>query len=328
MDNSSSPVKPLVSFAASQTFNIFNFLLISLPISLFGMFSNVVNTIVFYKMGLTESSNVNFAVLSVSDFFVSLSCMLTRGLHNALWKDMPIWPWLAYAAHCTGHSTFVFISGSAMITTLISAERCVCVLFPLKVKSLLTRERSLFLTITVVAHHMLFLIIVYADTGPPYNTYPKKLSFYNFIFYTVPTTTCFFLVIITTILLVDRLRRNSKWRADTNNQNERKADKDNRLVRTIIAISTLFIVCTFPNVTLINLHFVYPQFTYLNAYLTTLVPLVFGISQNFQQFSSAVNMLFYFKLSSKYKKVILTMFPFVASSDHDSQEATQVTKSH
>ncbi|KAK3789548.1 hypothetical protein RRG08_060321 [Elysia crispata] len=68
------------------------------------------------------------------------------------------------------------------MTALISTERCVYVVFPLKVQTLLTRRRSLFLTLAVVTYHVIFTIVLYSDTGPPYDTHLPKLSFYYFVF--------------------------------------------------------------------------------------------------------------------------------------------------
>ncbi|KAK3789554.1 hypothetical protein RRG08_060327 [Elysia crispata] len=50
-----------------------------------------------------------------------------------------------------------------------------------KVQTLLTRRRSLFLTLAVVTYHVIFTIVLYSDTGPPYDTHLPKLSFYYFV---------------------------------------------------------------------------------------------------------------------------------------------------
>ncbi|KAK3794149.1 hypothetical protein RRG08_003268 [Elysia crispata] len=118
-------------------------------------------------------------------------------------------------AHCLSHAWVIVTCGSAMMTALISTERCVSVVFPLKVKTLLTRRRSLFLTLAVVAYHVIFTIVLYSDTGPPYDAHPQKLSFYYFSLYVIPSTSCFFIVVLTTIFLVVKLRTNVK-RAHSN----------------------------------------------------------------------------------------------------------------
>ncbi|KAK3780445.1 hypothetical protein RRG08_001909 [Elysia crispata] len=42
------------------------------------------------------------------------------------------------------------------------------------VKTLLTHRRSVYLMLAVVGYHMAFLILVYADPGPPYDAHPPE----------------------------------------------------------------------------------------------------------------------------------------------------------
>ena len=126
-------IRPLVSLALMDILFIANFFGFILPFSLLGVSTNIANIIVYYQIGLSESSNVNFFTLSVFDFFVSLTSFLSRLLYNPILRDLSTGPLTTYIAHCLSHTWIVVTCGSAMMTALISTERCVCVVFPLKV---------------------------------------------------------------------------------------------------------------------------------------------------------------------------------------------------
>ena len=188
-------------------------------------------------------------------------------------------------------------------------------------QTLLTRQRSLFLTLAVVAYHVIFTIVLYSDTGPPYDTHLPKLSFYYFVLYVIPSTTCFFIVVLATIFLVVKLRTNQKWRRETISQKEKSNEKDNKLVKTIIAICTLFIICSFPNVSIFITQTIYPRFRYGDPYLGTLTELTFGFSGICQAISSSINIFFYYRMSSRFKKTFCACFPCIKKEKPEGRDA-------
>ena len=153
-----------------------------------------------------------------------------------------------------------------------------------------------------------FMSLLYIDTGPPYDRDAKKQGFYYFCFFAIPSTTCFFIVVITTIFLVIKLRRNLQWRKGTATQSERSSDKENKIVRKIIAISTIFIICFFPNVANFFAQIIYPPFRFDDPYLGTLTIIMFTFSGVFQAISSSINIFFYYRMSSKFKRTFSEIF--------------------
>ena len=130
-------IRPLVSLALMDILSMANVFGVTLPFSLLGVSTNIANIIVYYQIGLSESSNVNFFTLSVFDFFASLTLFIPRVLYSPFLRDLSTGPLTTYIAHCLSHAWIVVICGSTMMTALISTERCVCVVFPLKVRSLI-----------------------------------------------------------------------------------------------------------------------------------------------------------------------------------------------
>ena len=118
----------LISYAVVDMIVLVNDFGISCPINLIGVFTNIANIIVFCRMGFSESSNINFFTLSVFDLLVSVFMFFTKLLNNRLMGIAA-----NDASQSTGFALVVSIGGSAMMTALISTERYLCVVFPLKV---------------------------------------------------------------------------------------------------------------------------------------------------------------------------------------------------
>ena len=176
-------------------------------------------------------------------------------------------------------------------------------------KTLLSRSRSLCLTLLVVAYHVSILIFLYVEIlHISYEGYPKVLGFYIASLYAVPSTTCFFIVLVTTLFLVITLRRRQRWRKETATQTEDSSSRDNKLVRTIIAISTIFIVSTLPAVVLFVIQAIYPPFRYTDPYFGGVVLIVYDFTRVLQNLSSSINIFIYYRISSKFYKVLSENF--------------------
>ena len=202
-----------------------------------------------------------------------------------------------------------------MYMLMQQCESSIC--FIHQMKTLTTQRRVLYLLLLIVAYHVAFLVLLYADTGPPYDNYSRKMGLYYFSFYAVPSTTCFFIVLLATIAMVTRLNRNLQWRRETTQQSDKTIDKESRIAKTITAISTIFIVCFFPNVANFIAQAIYPAYNYSDPYLWSLITVVFSFCGVLQAISSSINILFYYRMSSRYKKVFSSCFSFGRGSCKD-----------
>ncbi|RUS72209.1 hypothetical protein EGW08_020036, partial [Elysia chlorotica] len=300
-------ISPLISVAVQDLILLVNDVALSCSLSFFGIFTNLANIIVFTKMGFSEMSNMNFLALSVFDLLVSIVTLFTKLFYSPVLRDFMSGPVESLVSGTMVLMTFVVIGGSAMMTALISTERCLCIVFPLKMKRILTPRRALYCILLIVAYHSAFLILLYADAGPQ-NEYSRRLSVYYFSFYTVPSTTCFFIVLFTTIAMVARLNKNLQWRLQTTQRSDKNTDKESKIAKTIIAISTIFIVCFFPNAANFIAQSIYPAYSYVDPYLWTLITVVFSFTGVLQALSSSINIVFYYQMSSRYKKVFTSCF--------------------
>ena len=131
---SGSRVTPLVSFAVMDMFSVVNGFALTSIISIFGIFTNTANIIVYCRMGLSESSNINFLALSVIDFFVSFITFFLKLFFSSYLRQLSTGPVTFMISNSLGPAMLVAVGGSALMTALISTERWFCVVFPLQVR--------------------------------------------------------------------------------------------------------------------------------------------------------------------------------------------------
>ncbi|KAH9487560.1 Lysine-specific demethylase 4A [Bulinus truncatus] len=112
-EDSQSEVRQVLSFDGRNIFILVNHVALSNLISLFGIGANVVNIVVFFRQGLRNSTNLSFFLLAITDFMG----LLTQ---------------LACLVRITGWIT-VYSNG---------AERCLSIAIPLKIKQIVTFERT------------------------------------------------------------------------------------------------------------------------------------------------------------------------------------------
>ena len=97
--------------------------------NLLGILCNVPVIIIFFKAGLSSSSNICFVALGITDLCYSLL--------TSIWRIMDIhgsWS-IKFAALDMSRTTSGMNGLSTWITFIISLERLFCILFPLKVSS-------------------------------------------------------------------------------------------------------------------------------------------------------------------------------------------------
>ena len=97
--------------------------------------TNSANICVYLKLGLTETTNISFFVLSTCDFIMSASTVVLLIFYSRLVSGIRL-PSGAMAAEigvATGYVYMPCVGCSAWITAIISTERCLCIAMPLKV---------------------------------------------------------------------------------------------------------------------------------------------------------------------------------------------------
>ena len=131
-DDTDAPITPLISQAVFLKIS-FYYTCISIPICLFGIFTNIIDILVFYKIGFSSPSTISLFCLAISDSLILLYIMLTSiAYHPAVVKaDLTIA--MRDVTRAAAMTYYCFCALSSWITAIINAERSCCVAFPMKV---------------------------------------------------------------------------------------------------------------------------------------------------------------------------------------------------
>ncbi|XP_005108995.1 uncharacterized protein LOC101856054 [Aplysia californica] len=328
MTPSSVKFVPFLSNEERGAIAILNFVVICGLVSLMGIVANVINIVVFAKLGFQDSMNISLTGLAVSDL-CSLLLMLWCSLNNNPVIDNFGLPAVPHDfVHLTGgwpHACFVRITGC--ITAFIAFERCLCIALPLKIKRILTRRRT---KITIVSIFILMICVFspfYYSTrlswvlDPVRNTSLLSITFAeereivdSIVFMiqgVIINTFTFITVICCTIILVIKLNSKTKWRQATACKGlggkEEFGAKEKKVVKSVILISTIFIVCFMPAAVTFLAMFLEPEFNAGGKYENLCIAAASFVF-TMETVNSSVNIFVYLNMSSKYREMFMTIF--------------------
>ena len=154
----------------------------------------------------------------------------------------------------------------------------------------------------MATYQSILIILLLSYPSPPYDVPNARRLRYITSSFSAPSFICFFVVLISTTLLVVRLKQNLEWRNKAAKQSNKNSGslKETKAARCVAAICTIFIMCFTPNVALIFAGIVYSELTPHNLYFGTLIVALYAISSMFQVLSSVVNIFVYYTMSTKY----------------------------
>lgn len=145
--------------------------------------------------------------------------------------------------------------------------------------------------------------LVYSDNREPV----EKVSFaINNVF--VPFT-AFVTIVISTLTLVVKLHRKTKWRikAAGTNQSDTLSSRDQRVTKMVVVISTLFIVCFVP-VCIIFVAMTLEVELSVDGRYRNLFLVVSGVAFTLESTNSSMNIFIYYYMSSKYRVTFRQLF--------------------
>ncbi|KAH9493223.1 hypothetical protein Btru_020927 [Bulinus truncatus] len=214
---------------------------IHLVTSLLGVVTNAMNLVVLPALGLQNGHSVGVLALSVTDFLVTL-LQLTSCLCFLLDR---LFPGNAYNLMVLGnfeigwlrYSCF-FISG--WIITLLSAERCCCVVMPFTVNHIFTKKRVVVVIVSFYALYISFTIPLYVVQKLTWESIPCADSS------NVALLVC-------TAVMIFALRASSKVRHSSLLQASSSpcpkyslTGREGRLVRVILGLALVLTACSVP----------------------------------------------------------------------------------
>ena len=125
-----------------------------ISIALFGLVSNILNIVVFIKIGLKDNVTITLLFLSISDLLNTIiNSPPIVGRYIAVHQPGHIWPFDRFIIILGPYwYAYIFYDYSSFISVFLASVRCACVARPLRFKSMLTKSR----TITVLC--LLFVL--------------------------------------------------------------------------------------------------------------------------------------------------------------------------
>ncbi|XP_076441549.1 uncharacterized protein LOC143280759 [Babylonia areolata] len=256
----SPETKALVSLIASAGFVPLLFLL--------GVPGNILSAAVFYRQGLRERINMCVFCLAVADVMVITVTFLisVEDIYRILIGSLNFFT--KYIVGLTG-----FIRVSMFLSAVIAAERCFCVVSPLRAQRMLS-TRTLALIIVFISSVLLMGLMVITTTkrtevcvfDPRTNSTSLVLTFTEFykenkkvvdvfstmVYGTVLPAFFFVFIVVTTSITVLKLKSAASWRQQTSSASSQgggpgRLDSHTvALTRMLIATSVLFVVCLSP----------------------------------------------------------------------------------
>ncbi|GFO28733.1 chemosensory receptor a [Plakobranchus ocellatus] len=308
-------------------------------INICAIIANSLSIAVFVKLGFSEPSNISLTALAVCDFTMAVIYTWNNLCFWLTYHNVRLPFHATNVTSLTGGVQWTFLSSAvAWITAFISFERCLCILVPLKVRRLIT-PRGTFLAMLIIIlltfcpSFFVFIRYKFVWVFNPYmnitilNIIPVNSEF-AILFEKISAVICgviqpllaFSIVLICTVLLVVQLRKISSWRLsvtsaksqpvqpDDNHATSSSAaearisQKEERLVRMVVAIATIFIMSYIPTCIMLLCYVVFDEFHQFGVYSRLLI--VFGyITSLGQPISGSVNILIYYKMASKFRSV-------------------------
>ena len=127
------PLVPLVGFSTYRVFLLMNGFGLTGSIAVFGVCSNSLNLVVYLKLGLRETTNMSFFTLALVDWVVSVCSCLSVLAH--LSEISPVGEEIVHLGYQVSAVMFPCLGLGAWITAVLSVERCLCIVLPLKVST-------------------------------------------------------------------------------------------------------------------------------------------------------------------------------------------------
>ena len=310
-------------------------------ISIFGVFSNMMNILVFLKSGVKDNVTVLLLCLSASDFcFLAL---ISPYIATALIVNFsPSWNWkfdINIPLFLFYWPAFAFYDFSAYVSVFLGVTRCACVTFPLHFKSVFTKSGTIIIVVALFISTILLRIPVLSifsigtKLNPSTNhtyVYFKRHSNRNSVLVddTLNRTSlpwvAFIIMVGCVIILSVKLIEASKVRQPArsvgnginNSQNGqgqqvsnkyKMSAKESHVVQSVVQVCVIFILSQLPFLLYTTARLIYPEFD-RGKKLNFLFGICTQISLTCSFLNASVNIIIYYNYNSRYRCILKSLF--------------------
>ncbi|KAL8569042.1 hypothetical protein ACOMHN_020485 [Nucella lapillus] len=291
-----------------------------------GVITNVINMAVFARQGLSDRIHLCLFSLAVSDsgFLMSLMCGKSYNIINLVDPVAGNY-WHHHNRPVVG-MYLGFLSISNTITALIAAERCLCVLSPLKAaKFFKTKYMAVaiivvavyILTILTTALSLKFQAFQIIDTTTNTSKFISRLTtFYirhrtiidilykQMLSVAIPFISLI-VVIVCTITVVQRLKVAADWRRRTVSNMTSVEKQEVTVTRMLVTVCCVYVVCMIPNVSWSLLLFtrLVPDFL-VTGHLCNAFKVTTTLANILEVCNASFNFFIYINQSSYYRSTL------------------------
>ncbi|KAK3711796.1 hypothetical protein RRG08_037000 [Elysia crispata] len=134
------PITPILSVYVSTIIAYINTYVLGILIGVVGVFTNTANISVYWRMGLSKTTNISFFALSIFDLLVSLSTVIVQVTTNQPVSVKRLSSGAPVSELGMGLCFIMYpcLGCSAWTTAILTIERCFCISTPLKVRGFIT----------------------------------------------------------------------------------------------------------------------------------------------------------------------------------------------
>ncbi|XP_059151505.1 galanin-like G-protein coupled receptor npr-9 [Physella acuta] len=294
-------------------------------LGVFGTVTNVINIMVFINQGLNETVTISFLALSLADLGNVLPLVWSSVCSNP-WFQLRRQTENTLFVHLTsGAPHAMFLRCSLWIRVYINIERCLCIIFPLQVKLLVTKRTTVLVLLLI---YMLMFTFLVQDAAchplEPYFDTRKNLTVFGVTL--TSSEACninlsnlmnvsarviiYLLDIILTLIMIQHLQVKSKWRSETfaGNTKHEATLRDDRLIKMLVFISFLYIFTSLPAICYTVCNVVLSSVFARYGVNRNFYSLVYSIAVSGEAIGSSFNIFIYYTMSAKFKMAFLQIF--------------------
>ncbi|KAL8589823.1 hypothetical protein ACOMHN_020826 [Nucella lapillus] len=291
---------------------------------LVGVPGNILSAAVFYRQGLRERINLCVFCLSLADLVVvSVTfCLAVEKTYRSLVGSINFF--IRYFLGLTG---FTWVS--MFLSAVIAAERCFCVVSPLRAQRMLS-TRTLAVVITSIS--LLLMTGMLTIAGPKHTeacvfnlqTNTTSFIFYVteyyienkkildildiFVFATALVPLFVITVIITTIITAVKLRSALEWRQKSSTPHTSSESHMVAITRMLVATSVLFVTCTSP-ILIVQMAIFYVHKLESGGRYHNLRTLLWNVIDLLRCVNSSLNFFVYYRMGSRFRLTLKQLLP-------------------
>ncbi|KAH9500161.1 hypothetical protein Btru_077359 [Bulinus truncatus] len=296
-----------------------NFVICNEVVGFCGIAANFLNLWNFKRQGFQDGVNVTLFALALGDMGALVAQQFTNVFANPWIGETDLFMVKSHLLTIAVYVQWYFVRFGGLVTAFATLERCLCVVWPLKVKRIITKNVALAVNLGLLSVVFLYLIPVYCTFTIGWTFLPERnrsilsvkfssnrdsvFAWYYLVADTaLPYATGLVLTTCTTVI-VTRLGSSLKWRqAASTTSGSRDSDaviyKERKLTSMLVIIAVIFIVCIIPHSAMSAALSLVRELKMGGQYFDVLM-VCYSVTSLLETINCSVTILVYYRMSSR-----------------------------